>query len=109
MLLSQRSVHAPRLGAFLSTSAALHPHHRIHAVHNARVVSEDALMLKAFARVGKLARPVCTVLLQGRARITAAGTSVWLGPGDALLMDSKSALVMRQEGDSYASLVLEWD
>jgi len=32
-----------------------------------------------------------------------------MGPGDVLAMDAKGAIVMRQEGERYAALTLEWD
>lgn len=109
MIRSSRRVEAPELGAMLSNRALVHTRFRLHAVHNARVVSEDALFVRAYARAGRVERPIATVLLEGRARITAHGERVWLEPGDLALVDEKGAIQMRQEGERYAALAFEWD
>ncbi len=106
---SHRSTELVALGAHFSTAAVVCDAARVHAVDNARVTSEDALALRAFARLGHLARPVITAVLHGRARITLDGAHHWLGPGDALVMPQKAPVIMRQEGDRYASLVCECD
>jgi AraC-like DNA-binding protein len=97
------------LGAHLSTVALIHPRYRVHFVDNARVISEDALSLRAFDRVGATGRPTCTVLLEGRARISAYGKHVKLTRGSAVLVAHKSAICMRQEGERYRSVAIEWD
>ncbi len=109
LLVSHRAVVVDELGATIASHALLHPHYRINAVHNENVVAEDALAMIPFQRVGRLERPIATILLDGAARISAHGEVAWLEPGDVLAMDSKGAIVMRQEGPRYASLVLEWD
>ncbi len=109
MLVSHRAIVAERIGAMLATSALLHPSFRVHAVENERVVSEDALTLRAFARVGHAGRPCVTMLLEGAARISAHENSRWLEPPSALALDYKSSIVMRQEGARYRALVLEWN
>ncbi|MBL8682172.1 MAG: helix-turn-helix transcriptional regulator [Myxococcales bacterium] len=109
MLVSHRAIIADRIDAMLATSALLHPSFRVHAVENKGVVSEDALMLRAFARLGHTGRPCVTVLLEGAARISAHENTRWLAPSSALALDYKSAIVMRQEGARYRALVLEWD
>lgn len=109
MLLSHREIQAAQLGAGLATSAILHSAYRVHAVDNRAVVSEDALMLRAFERRGFVGRPCATVLLEGAARITAHDRTLWLDAPTAVLMDFKSAIVMRQQGERYRSLVFEWD
>jgi AraC-like DNA-binding protein len=109
MLLSHREIVAARLGAGLATSAILHRTFRVHAVDNRAVVSEDRLMLRAFERRGFVGRPCATVLLEGRARISAYDRTLWIHGPAAVLMDFKSAIAMRQEGPRYRSLVLEWD
>jgi AraC-like DNA-binding protein len=78
-------------------------------VKNARVVSEDDLLLRAFPRAGAVGRPVVTVLLAGRGRVRAHGEETWLEAGDVLGMDHKGAVSMRQEGEAYAALAFEWD
>lgn len=109
MLLSHREIVAGRIGAGLATSAILHRAYRVHAVDNRAIVSEDALMLRAFERRGHVGRPCITVLLEGTARITAHGQTRWIDGPSALMMDYKSAIVMRQQGARYRSLVFEWD
>lgn len=109
MLVSQRQIVAAKLNAWLSTAALLHRAYRVHAVDNRAVISEDALMLRAFDRAGFVGRPCLTVLLEGRARISAYGQHRWLDAPSALVMDYKSAIVMRQQGVRYRALVLEWD
>ncbi len=97
------------LGAWVATHAIIHTRYRLHAVHNGRVVCEDALVLRSFDRRGHLDRPIATMLLDGAARIGAHGHLAWMAPGDVLAMDSKGAIVMRQEGSRYAALTFEWD
>ena len=109
MLLSHREISAARIGAGLATSAILHRCYRVHAVDNRAVVSEDALMLRAFERRGFVGRPCATVLLEGTARLSAYDRTEWLDGPRAMLMDFKSAIVMRQQGPRYRSLVFEWD
>lgn len=109
MIRSIRRIEAPELGAYLRNHAIVHPRYRVHAIDNARVVSEDELLLQAFARSGQKSRPVVTLLLDGRARISAHGRRVWLRAGEAIAMDAKAAIAMRQEGEAYRSLVFEWD
>lgn len=104
-----RRLSVGRLGAHLSTCAILHPQFRVHVVDNARVVSEDALSLRAFDRVGRTGRPTCTVLLAGSARISAFGEHRWLGAGAGLVVAHKQAICMRQEGPRYRAVVLEWE
>lgn len=104
-----RRLSVGRLGAHLSTCAILHPQFRVHVVDNARVVSEDALSLRAFDRVGRTGRPTCTVLLAGSARISAFGEHRWLGAGAGLVVAHKQAICMRQEGERYRAVVLEWE
>ncbi|MFO0661947.1 MAG: hypothetical protein U0165_19255 [Polyangiaceae bacterium] len=109
LLRSIRKLGLDRLGAYLSTVALIHPRYRVHVVENAKVISEDALSLRAFDRVGATGRPTCTVMLAGQARISAYGRHVKLRRGDALVVAHKSAICMRQEGELYRSVVLEWD
>lgn len=109
MLLSHRAIEATRIGASLATSAILHRCYRIHAVDNRAVVSEDALMLRAFERRGHVGRPCATIVLEGTARISAHDRTEWLDGPRAMLMDFKAAIVMRQQGHRYRSLVFEWD
>ena len=109
ILHSHRGVVVPGLRARVSTHAILHHRYRLHAVHNERVVCEDALVMRSFDRRGHLGRPIATLLLDGAARIGAHGRVEWIGPGDVVAMDAKGAIVMRQEGERYAALAFEWD
>lgn len=109
MLASRRVVSVPALGALLATRALVHPSYRAHAVVRRRVVSEDALLTRAFERKGHGGRPVLTILLEGAARITVRGRHWFLAPGDASLVDAKGDILMRQEGDPFRSVVVEWD
>lgn len=108
LLCSQRRVGVERIGAYLSTIALLHPHYRVHFVENAHVISEDALSLRAFHRVGATGRPTCTILLEGAARISAFGSHYFLEPGSVLLVSKKQSICMRQEGPRYRAIALEW-
>jgi AraC-like DNA-binding protein len=78
-------------------------------VRNANVVCDDALFLPSFDRKGHTDRPVISVVLAGRARMRAFGTERWLEPGDVTFVQSKSAVVMRQEGQRYEAVAIEWD
>jgi hypothetical protein len=110
MLLSHRETHLPALGARLGTHAVIHTGYRMHVVERRNVVSEDALYLRAFDRMGHLARPTLTVLLEGRARIRACGEERWLTPGDVSLIGAKAGIEMRQQADpSFLSFAIEWD
>ena len=109
MIRSARRIEAMRLGAVLSNHALVHSRLRLHAVKNARVVSEDDLLLRAFQRAGAVGRPVVTILLAGRARVRAHGEEAWLEAGEVLGMDHKGAVSMRQEGEAYSALAFEWD
>jgi hypothetical protein len=93
----------------VSTHALLHPRYRLHAVHNERVVCEDAVVVPTFDRRGHTGRPIVTLLLDGAARISAHGRHAWLDPNDVLAMDEKARIVMRQEGERYAALAFEWE
>lgn len=109
MIRSVRRVDAPALAAFLSNVALIHTRFRLHAVHNERVVNEDLLLQRGFSRVGQLARPSMTVLLEGQARLSAYGEDHWLVPGDVVVVAARDAIQMRQAGDRYASFALEWE
>lgn len=109
MLRSVRRVEAPKLHAWLSNTALVHTRLRLHAVDNGRVVNEDQLLVRAYARAGRIERPILTVLLEGEARVSAYGTHVWMKPGDILGIASKGEIEMRQAGERFASMALEWD
>ncbi len=108
MLLSNRVTWLPSMGALLRTRAVVHSAYRVHVVERRNVVSDDGLFLPVFRRVGGLARPVVTVLLEGRARIRALGTERWLDAGDVSLIEAKASIEMRQE-PPYLSIAMEWD
>ena len=78
-------------------------------MHNARVVNEDLLLQRGFARAGKLSRRSMTVLLEGEARLSAYGDHHWLAPGDVVVVEGRNAIQMRQAGERYASFALEWE
>ena len=108
MIRSSRRVEAPRLRAFLSNVALVHTQCRLHAVKNAHVVNEDLMLERGFVRAGGVSRPVMTILLGGVARVSAYGEHHWLEPGDALVVDAKQAVHMRQAGEAYESIAFEW-
>lgn len=109
MIRSVRCVTAKEIGARLSNTALVHTRLRLHAVDNARVVNEDALLTRAYARAGRIERPCLAILLDGEARITAHHRHLWMTPGDITAVDSKGEIQMRQAGERYASLALEWE
>ena len=108
MIRSERTLSAPTLDALHSVVAWIHPATRLHAVHCRNVVNEDLLIGRVQPRVGGLGRPVVTVLLEGRARITIDKQSAWLEPGMLCVLPDKSSLFMRQEGKDYRALSIEW-
>jgi AraC-like DNA-binding protein len=108
-LLSTRRTEAPRLGAFLRNFAVVHPRYRLHAIHNSAVISDDALLLRAFTRSGATTRPVATALLAGSARVSVGDLDLEVAPGELLLLPAKGECRMAQRGTPYRSLVLEWD
>lgn len=109
MILSRRSVVVEALRARVSTHALLHSRGRLQAVWNERVVCEDALALRSFDRRGRTTRPIATILLDGKARIRVGSSIAEVAPLDVVGMDEKGPIVMRQEGEPYRALVLEWD
>jgi len=110
MLLSHREMHVPELDLRLDTHAVVHTRYRVHVVERRNVVSEDALLLRSFDRLGHLSRPTLTVLLEGRARIRACGQERWLSAGDMALIEAKAGVEMRQDGaPSFLSLAIEWE
>lgn len=84
---------------------------RVHAVDNVGVVSDDRLSTLAYERVGKVGRPVLTVILEGHARIEAFGRAAWLAAGEVSVVEAKGAIVMRQSRarERYRALVVEWE
>jgi AraC-like DNA-binding protein len=109
MLLSHRTVELPEASALLATHAVVHSGYRVHAVFRDNVVSEDGLLTRGFDRRGALGRPVATALLEGRARLRLPGHERWLSPGELCVIAGKDALLMRQEGPRYRSVVVEWE
>lgn len=105
----RRSVLRPDV--FLSTEAFVTRTLRLHLVHNAGVVSDDLLSLRAFPRRGYVSRPVATLVLEGAALMRVPDAATWLGPGDVALVAQKANVAMRQsrDGEPYRALVLEWD
>jgi hypothetical protein len=108
LILSYRKSEVPELGARFALRALVHPEYRLHVVDNRRVVAEDSLFLGAMARKGHVGWPVVTVVLAGEARVRAFGRDEWLRPGQVSVVAAKSAIEMRQQGDAFRSLVLEW-
>ena len=111
MILSHRVCALEGRVARLETHAVFSESFRVHAVKNAGVISEDRLSTIPFDRKGKVGRPVATVILEGTARLEAFGKTAWIAPGEASVLESKTALLMRQSrrGEPYASLVVEWE
>lgn len=108
MILSYRKSEVPELGARFALRALVHPHYRLHVVDNRRVIAEDSLYLGAMTRKGHVGWPVLTVVLAGEARVRAFGREEWLRPGQVSVVAAKSAIAMRQQGDAFRSLALEW-
>src|SRR5438105_476957 len=77
-LISHRMIHVEELRARLGTHALLHEHYRLHAVHNEVLTVEDTLAVQSYSRLGRVERPIATILLDGAARITVHGESAWL-------------------------------
>lgn len=109
MLVSVRSAAVAEIGARLATTALVHTAYRVHLTHNQGVVCDDDLFLPSIDRVGRLARPVLTVILAGRAHIKTRGFDRWLEAGDVMMLPTKAAVSMRQEGSPFRSIAIEWD
>jgi hypothetical protein len=111
MILSYRRAELSELDAHIALREILHPHFRLQVVDNRNVVNDDALFLRqgVLVRRAHLTRPVVTVLLAGEARVRAFGREQWLAPGDVSVVSAKSALELREQGESFRSLVFEWD
>ena len=97
------------IDAEVATKALVHTAYRVHVVHNRNVVCDDEIFLPAIARVGRVSRPVLTIVLAGRARVRADGFERWLAAGDVTLLPTKAAVAMRQEGAEFRSVAIEWD
>src|SRR5579883_2229224 len=99
----------PALGALLDTHAVVHSRYRVHVVSRRRVVSEDAMALRAFARTGHVGRPSLVVVLDGTARLRACGREHWLSPGDFAVVGGKAGAEVRQDGSrGFLSFGVEW-
>jgi hypothetical protein len=109
MLLSFRRVAIPEIEAVVATRAVVHTGYRVHVIHNHGVVCDDDLFLPSIARIGRISRPVLTVILAGRARIRLEGFERWLEAGDVVLLPVKAVVAMRQEGTPFRSIAIEWD
>jgi hypothetical protein len=109
MLLSFRRVAIPEIDAAVSTMALVHTSYRVHVIHNHAVVCDDDLFLPSMARVGRITRPVLTIILAGRARIRLAGFERWLEAGEVAVLPVKAVVSMRQEGSPFRSIAIEWD
>ncbi len=110
MLLSHRRVHVRKLDAAHATHAVVHSRYRVHVVDNASIVAEDRLFAPTFPRRDRVGRPVVTVLLEGRARVSDGRGDTWLEPGSMVLIESKGGIRMRQEGTpAYRAVSLEWE
>ncbi len=111
MLLSVRTTGIPEIGASVATSALVHTGYRVHVIHNRGVICDDELFLPAITRVGRVSRPVLTVIVEGRARVRLpTGFERWLEAGDLVLLPQKAVVAMRQEAaPAFRSIALEWD
>lgn len=109
MLLSFRRVAIPEIDAMVATRAIVHTGYRVHIIRNQGVVCDDDLFLPSMARIGRISRPVLTVVLAGRARIRLEGFERWLEAGDVVLLPVKAIVSMRQEGTPFRSIAIEWD
>src|SRR5262249_2236331 len=101
MLLSHRVLDAGSLALALETHSAMHASYRVSLVRNARVVTDDALIMRAFERHGRLGRPVVTIVLEGDARIRAHDKERWLSAGDVSIVERKGAIEHRSQGARY--------
>jgi hypothetical protein len=111
MLLSHRSSDCRALDASHAVHAAVHSAYRVHTSRHRNLVAEDALLVRGFARLGAVDRPMITVILAGRACLRVDGQSVWLEPGDAALLGRKGSVLMRcdrDESGAYEHLNVEW-
>jgi hypothetical protein len=108
MLVSRRCVDVPEIGARISTFAVAHGAYRVHVVRNRNVTCDDGIYLAAMARLGHVSRPVLTVILRGTARVRVASYERWLGPGDMLAVPEKGRVAMRQQGERFESVAIEW-
>jgi hypothetical protein len=110
VLLSFRQAAIPELDAAVGTTALVHSRYRVHVIHNRNVVCEDDVFLPSIARIGRVTRPVLTLVLAGRARVRlATGWQRWLDAGDVVLLPVKAIVSMRQEGCPFRSVAIEWD
>ncbi len=107
---SHRCMRAPRLGALHETHAVVATRFRLHVFRLRHLIAEDRLFTPCFARLGHVGRPIVTVLLEGRARLSLGPRDAWLEPGCVSVLGSKSAVEMRQDGsEQFLSVSLEWD
>jgi hypothetical protein len=110
VLLSDRRTRVAEIDAEVATKALVHTRYRVHVVHNRNVVCDDEIFLPAMARVGRVSRPVLTIILAGRARVRMpGGFERWLEASDVALLPTKAAVAMRQEGAEFRSVAIEWD
>src|SRR5262249_8947346 len=111
MLLSHRSSDCRALDATHAVHAAVHRAYRVHVSRHRNVVPEDALLIRGFARLGAVDRPMFTVILAGRACLRVDGRSVWLEAGEVALLGRKGSVLMRCDRDedgAYEHLNVEW-
>lgn len=109
MLRSVRSNVFDALDVAVENHAALHPSFRVHAVHARNVVMDDALILRAFERLGQLDRSVATFVLEGEAVVRTGGASLRVSAGHGFTIARKHAFSLRCEAvPVYRTLVFEW-
>ena len=111
MLLSVRTAGIPEIDASVATTALVHTGYRVHVIHNRGVICDDELFLPSISRVGRVSRPVLTVIVEGRARVRLpTGFERWMEAGDLALLPEKAVVAMRQEATpAFRSIALEWD
>ena len=109
MLHSVRSNVFLALDAAIESHALLHRSFRVHAFHARNVILDDALFLRAFARLGQLDRSVVTCVLEGQACVTTGASRSWVSAGEGFWLARKAPLALRCEATpTYRTLVFEW-
>ncbi|MEQ1505103.1 MAG: hypothetical protein ABMB14_22910, partial [Myxococcota bacterium] len=109
MLRSVRSTLLPAFDAAFENHAAVHQRFRFHAVHARNLVTDDALLLRAFDRLGRRERSVATVVLAGAALIRTADDARWVTAGEGFALADKLSLAVRCEAaPTYRAVVFEW-
>lgn len=107
MIRSRRTLSA--LGAHHEVVAWIEKHARLHVMRTQQLTCDDLLYQLAFGRTDAGSRSLVTLVLSGTLWLERGDDRFCCDAGSGVYLPTKGALSVRTEGETYESLVLEWD